>query len=150
MFNMRTTCNVAHMKSVLWFLLNMLQHVLGNNLQFNFRARQVVNKETPLHWRLLPKTCCSMLRRSQSTNFMCAVSQVVHISNICKTFHEIQVPINFLFKFTGINLAQLNIKPVKFHLIRLCSFCNIYISNDIKFFETPCIFDKAWVGNLIR
>ena len=42
MFNMRTACNAAHVKSVIWLLLNMLQYVLGNNLQFNFRARQVV------------------------------------------------------------------------------------------------------------
>ena len=138
MFNMCTACNVAHMNLVLWLLLNMLQYVLGNNLQFNFRARQVVNKETPPHWRLLLKTCCSMFRRSQSTDFMCAMSQMVHMLNICKTFHGIYVPLNFLFKFTGINLVQLNINPVKFHLIRLCSFCNIYMSNDVKFFETPC------------
>ena len=117
MFNMHTACKMAHVKSVLWLLLNMLQHVLGNNLQFNFHARQVVNKETPPHWRLLPKTCCSMFRRSQSTDFTCAVSQAVHILNICKTFHEIQVPLNFLFKFTGLNLVLVNIKPVKFHLI---------------------------------
>ena len=45
MFNMRTACDTAHMKSVLRLLLNMLQLVLGNNLQFNFRARQVVNKK---------------------------------------------------------------------------------------------------------
>ena len=106
-------------------------------LQFNSRTRQVVNKETPSHWRLLPKTCCSMFRRSQSTNFTCAMSQAMHILNICKTFHEIQVPLNF-FKFTGINLVQLNINPVEFHLIQLCSFCNIYMSNDVKFFKTPC------------
>ena len=135
---MRTVCDTAHVKSVLRLLLNMLQHVLGNSLQFNFCARQVVNKETPPHWRLLPKTCCSMFRRSRSTDFMCAVSQAV--SHICKTFHEIQVPLNFLFKFTGINLVLINIKPVEFHLIRLCSFCNIYMSNDVKFFETPCIY----------
>ena len=136
---MRTAYDTAHVKSVLRLLLNMLQHVLGNNLQFNFRARQVVNKETPPHWRLLPKTCCSMFRRSRSTDFTCAVSQAVRILNICETFHEIQVPLNFLFKFTGINLVQLNINPVEFYLIRPCSFCNIYMSNDVKFFETPCI-----------
>ena len=60
------------------------------------------------------------------------------------------MPLNFLFKFTGINLVQLNINPVKFHLIQLCSFCNIYMSNDVKFFETPCIlfidFFKFLVG----
>ena len=137
MFNMCTACNAAHVKSVLW-LLNMLQHVLGKNLQFNFRERQVVNKETPLHWRLLPKTCCSMFRRSRSTDFTCAVSQAMRISNICKTFHETRVPLNFLFKFTKIHLVQLNINPVEFYLIQLCSFCNIYRSNDVKFFETPC------------
>ena len=139
MFNMRIPCNAAHVKSVLWLLLNMLQHVLGNNLQFNFHARQVVNKETPLHWRLLPKTCCSMFRWSQSTDFTYAMSQAVCILNICKSFHEIQVPLNFLFKFTGINLVLVNINSVEFHLIRLCSFCNIYMSNNVKFFETPCI-----------
>ena len=121
-------------------LLNMLQHVFGNSLQFNSCARQIVNKETPPPWRLLPKTCCSMFRRSRSTNFMCATLQAVCILNICKTFHEIQVPLSFLFKFTGINLVLVNIKPVKFHVIRLCSFCNIYMSNDVKFFETPCIY----------
>ena len=84
---------MAHVKSVLWLLLNMLQHALGNNLQFNFRARQVVNKETLPHWRLLP------------------------ILNICKTFHEIHVPLNFLFKFTGINLVVLHINHVEFYLI---------------------------------
>ena len=118
MFNMCTACDTAHVKSVLWLLLNMLQHVLCSFLQFNSRGRQVVNKETPPHWRLLPKTCCSMFRRNQSTDFTCAMSQAVHILNICKTFHKIQVPLNFLFKFTGINLVQLNIKPVEFHLIR--------------------------------
>ena len=138
MFNMHTACNMAQVKSVLQLLLNMLQHVLGNNLQFNFYARQVVNKKTPPHWRLLPKTCCSMSRRSRSIDFNCAMSQVVHISNICKTFHEIQVSLNFLFKFTGLNLVLVNITPVEFYFIRLCSFCNIYMSNDVKFFETPC------------
>ena len=132
MFNMRTACNAAHVKSVLWLLLNMLKHVLGNSLQFKSRARQVVNKKTPPHWRLLPKTCCSMFRRSQSTDFTCAVSQAVRILNICETFHEIQVPLNFLFKFTAINFVQLNIKFVEFHLIRLCSFLDIYMSNDVK------------------
>ena len=126
-------------KSVFWLFLNMLQHVLGNNLQFNFCARQVINKETPPHGRLLPKTCCGMFRRSRSTDFTCAMSQAVRILNICKTFHEIQVPLNFLYKFTGINLVQLNINPVEFHFIRLCSLCNIYMLNDVKFFETPCI-----------
>ena len=140
MFNMRTICIATHTKSVLWLLLNMLQHVLGNNLQFNFRARQVINKETPPHWRLLPKTCCSVFRRSRSTDFMCTMSQAMYILNIYKTFHEIQVPLNFLFKFTGINLVLIKNKPVKFYLIQLCGFCNIYMSNDVKFFETPCTF----------
>ena len=93
----------------------------------NFRARQVINKETPPHWRLLPMTCCSMFRRSQSTDFTCAVLQAVRILNICRTILEIQVPLNFLFKFTGINLVQLNINSVEFHLIRLFSFCNTYL-----------------------
>ena len=134
MFNIRTVCDTAHVKSVLRLLQNMLQHVLCNSLQFN--SCVVLNKETPPHWRLLPKTCCSMFWRSQSINFTCAVSQAVHILNIFDTFHEIQVPLNFLFKFTGINLVLVNIKPVEFHLMQLCSFCNAYMSNDVKFFET--------------
>ena len=98
MLNMRTDCNAAHVKSVLWLLLNMLQHVLGNNLQFNFRARQIVNKETPPpHWRLLLKACFRKFRKS--------------------FFHEIQVSLNFLFKFTRLNFILVNIKPVEFHLI---------------------------------
>ena len=130
MFNMRTACDTAHVKSVLWLLLNMLQHGNGGvSLLTTCLARE-------LNWRLLPKTCCSMFKRSQSTDFKCAVSQAVRILNICETFHGIQVPLNFLFKFTGINLVQLNINPVEFYLIRLCSFCNIYMSN---FFKTPCV-----------
>ena len=117
MFNMCTACNAPHVKSVLWLLLNMLQHILDNNLQFNSCVRQVVNKKTPQHWRLLPKTCCSMFRRSWSTHFTCAMSQAMCILNICKTFHEIQVLLNFLLKLTGINLVQLNINPVELHLI---------------------------------
>ena len=148
MFNMRTACGMAHVKLVLWLLVNMLQHVLGNILQFNCCVRQVVNKETPLHWRLLPKTCCSMITRSWSIDFTCAVSQAERILKICKTFQEIQVPLNFLFKFTGINLVQVKIKPVEFHLIQLCSFCNIYMSNDVKFFEIHLyIKNKALVLN---
>ena len=91
-----------------------------------------------------------MFRRSQSTDFTCAVSQAVRILNICKTFHKIQVPLNFLFKFTGINLVLVNIKPVEFHLIRLCSFCNIYMSNDVKFFETPRILFHLFVGSMVE
>ena len=123
----------------------MLQHVWGNNLQFNFCARQVVNKETPPHWRLLPKACCSMFRRSQNTDFTCAALQAVRILNICKTFHEIQVPLNFLFKFTGINLVQLNINPIEIHLIRLCNFCNIHMSKDVKFFKTPFMLSLSFL-----
>ena len=132
---MRTACNAAHVRSVLSLLLNMLQHVLSNSFQFNSFARQIVNKEILPHWRLLSKTCCSMFRRSKSTDFTCAVSQAVRILNICKTFYEIQVPLNFLFKFTGINFVLVNIKPVEFYLIPLCIFCNItcqMISNFLK------------------
>ena len=120
-------------------------HSTHKNLQFNSRARQAVNKETPPHWRLLLKTCCSMFRRSRSTNFTCAASQAVCILNICKTFHGIQVPLNFLFKFTEINLVLVNIKPFEFHLIRLCSFCNICMSNDVEFFEKPYIYSQIWI-----
>ena len=140
MFNMRTACGTAHVKRVLRLLLNMLQHVLGNSLQCGGVSLLTTCLAQNLNWRLLPKTCCSMFRRSQSTDFTCAALQAVRILNICETFHGIQVPLNFLLKFTGINRVQLNINPVEFHLIRLCSFCNIYMSNDVKFFETPCIY----------
>ena len=67
---------------------------------------------------------------------VCSVTGGVHIEHLyCKTFHETQMPLNFLFKFIGINLVLVNIKPVEFHLIQLGSFCNIYMSNDVKFFE---------------
>ena len=46
--------------------------------------------------------------------------------------------VNYL-SCTRVNPVLVNIKPVEFQLIRLCSFCNIYMSNDVKFFETPCI-----------
>ena len=69
MFNTRTACNAAHVKLVLW-LLNMLQHVLGNSLQFNSRARLVVNKETPPHWnqRSQPKKAVAMAKRCANEN----------------------------------------------------------------------------------
>ena len=38
------------------------------------------------------------------------------------------------------DIAQLNINTVEFHLMWLRNFYNIYMSNDVKFFETPCIF----------
>ena len=30
---MHTACDTAHLRSVPWLLLNMLQHILGNSLQ---------------------------------------------------------------------------------------------------------------------
>ena len=140
MFNMLTACNAAHVKSVLWLLLNMLQDVLGNSLLCGGVFLLTTCLARKLNLRLLPKTCYSMFRRSQSTDFMCAALQAVSILNICKTLHEIQVPLNFLFKFTVLDVVQLNINPIEFHLIRLCSFYNIYMSSDVKFFETPCIY----------
>ena len=137
MFNMRTACDMVHVKSVLPLLLNKLQHALGNSLQCGGVSLLTTCLARKLNWRLLPKTCCSMFR-SQSTYFTCATLQAVRILNICETFYGIHVVLNFLFKFTGINLVQLNINPVEFHLIRLCSFCNLYMSNDVKSFETPC------------
>ena len=122
MFNMRTACDTAHVKSVIWLRLNMLQHVLGNNLQCGVVFLLTTCLAQELNWILLPNTCYSMFRRSQSTDFTCAALQEVLILNICKTFHGIYVPLNFLFKFTGINFVLVNIKPVEFHLIRLCSF----------------------------
>ena len=143
MYNLRTACDTAHVKSVLWLLLNMLQHVLGNSLQCDGVSLLTICLARKLNWRLLPMfrsySCYSMFRRSQSTDFTCAALQAVHILNICETFHGIYVPLNFLFIFTGINLVQLNINPVKFHSIRLCNCCNIYMSIDVIFFETPCI-----------
>ena len=139
MFNMRTACDMAHVKSVLQLLLNKLQHVLGNSLQCGGVFLLTTCLAQKLNWRLLLKTCCSMCRRSQSTDFTCAALQAVCILNICETFYGIYAPFNFLFQFTGINLVQLNINPVEFHLVRLCSFCNLYMSNDVKCFETPCI-----------
>ena len=144
MFNMPTASNAAHVKSVLWLLLNMLQHVLANNLQCGGVSLLTTCLARKLNWRLLPKTCCSMFRRSQSTDFTCAALEAVRILNIYKTFRGIHVPLNFLFKFTGLNLVLVNIKPVEFHLIRLCSFCNIYMSNDVKFFETSCIINETY------
>ena len=117
MFIIYIACDTVHMKSVLSLLLNMLQHVLGNSLQCGGVSLLITCLARKLNWRLLPKTCCSMFRRSQSTDFVCVAIQMVRMLNICKTFHEIQVPLNFLFKFTEINLVLVNINPVKFHLI---------------------------------
>ena len=140
MLNMRTACDTAHVKSVLRLLLNMLQHVLGNSLHCGSVSLLTICLARKLNWRLLSKTCCSMFRRSQSTDFTCAALQAVSIMNICKDFYGIHVPLNFIFKFTGINLVLVNIKSVEFHLIGLSSFCNIHMSNNVKYFETPCIF----------
>ena len=131
MFNMRTACDTAHVRSVLRLLLNMQQHVLGNSLQCDGVFLLTTCLARKLNCRLLPKTCCCMFRR-QSTDFTCAVLQAVRTLNICKTFHEIHVPLNFLFKLIGINLVQVNINSVEFHLIRLHSFCNIYMPNFLK------------------
>ena len=35
------------------------------------------------------------------------------------------------------------LKPDEFYLIRVLSFCEIYMSNDVKFFETPCVILQA-------
>ena len=148
MFSMRTACDTAHVKSVLRLFLNMLQHVLGNSLQCDGVSLLTTCLARKLNWRLLPKTCCSTFRRSQSTDFTCAALQAVRILYICETSHGIHVPLSFLFQFTGINFVQLNINPVKFHLIRLCSFCNIYMSNNVKFVETPCIISNLLLSNI--
>ena len=116
---MRTACDTAHVNSVFWLHLNMLQHVLGNSLQSGGVSLLTICLSRKLNWRLSPKTCCSMFRWSRNTDFTCAVSQAVRILKICKTFHDIKVPLNFLFKFTGINFVLVNIKPVEFHFIRL-------------------------------
>ena len=136
MFNMRTACNTAHVKSVLQLLLGMLQHVLGNSLQCGGVSLLTTCLARKLNWRLLPKTCCSMFRRSQSIDFTCAALQAVRILNICKIFHGMHVPLNFLFKFTGINLVELNINPVEFYLIQLT--CQL-MSNFLKHpYINPC------------
>ena len=95
MFNMRTACDTAHVKSVLRLLLNMLQHVLGNSLQCGSVSLLTTCLTRELNWRLLPKTCCSMFRRSYNTDTSCAALQAVRILNIWKTFHGIHVPLNF-------------------------------------------------------
>ena len=105
MFNMRTACDTVHVKWVLRLLLNMRQHVLGNSLQCGGVSLLTICLARKLNWRMLSKTCCSMFRKSQSTDFTCAALQAVRILNICETFHGIHVPLNFLFKFTGINLV---------------------------------------------
>ena len=87
-----------------------------------------------------------MFRTSRSTDFTCAASQAVCVLNICKTFHRIHMPLDFLFKFTGINLVQPNINPIKFHLIRLCSFCNIYMPKMSNFLKHP-VFDSYQHAN---
>ena len=38
----------------------------------------------------------------------------------------------------------LNIKTALFHLMLLCSFCIINLSNDIKFFEACCIIHLVY------
>ena len=57
------------LRSQVFEILNVLDQkdligVFSSNLQFNFRARQVVNKETPPHWRLrlLSKGCWALLK----------------------------------------------------------------------------------------
>ena len=107
MFNMRTACDTAHVKSILRFLLSMLQHVLGNNLQCSSVSLLTICLARKLNRIFLPKTCCGMFRKSQSTDFTCPALQAVRKLNICEIFLEIHVPLNFLFKFTGINLVQL-------------------------------------------
>ena len=133
MFNMHIACDTAQVKLVLQLLFNMLQHVLGNSLQCGGVFLLTTCLAQKLNWRLLPKTCCSMFRKSQSIDFVCHITGRAHIK-ICEIFHGIHVPLNILFKFTGLNFVQLNINPVEFHLIQRCSFCNIYMSNDVKFF----------------
>ena len=44
-----------------------------------FHARQVVNKETPPHWRLLPKTCCY---KPEYQLYMCCVTGGAHIEHL--------------------------------------------------------------------
>ena len=62
---------------------------------------------------------------------VCQVTGGTHTEHF-KIFYGIHVPLNFLFKFIGINIVLVNIKPVEYHLIRLCSFCNIDMSNFLK------------------
>ena len=112
---MRSACDMTHVKSVLWLLLSMLRHVLGNSLPCGGVSLLTTCLARELNWRLLPKTCCSMFR-SQSTDFTCVMSQAVRILNICKTFHEIQVPLDVLFKFTEMNLFSSTLTLLNFIL----------------------------------
>ena len=131
MFNMHIACDMAHVKWVLQLLLNMLQHVLGNNLQCCgvFLLTTCLTQE--LNWRLLSKTCCSMFRRSQSTDLTCGALQAVHILNICKTFHGIYVSLNFLFKLFSSTLTLLNF--ISFNCIVSVIFTCQMMSNLLKY-----------------
>ena len=64
-----------------------------------------------------------------------ALSQALHI---LKIVHQIKILLNFSDKFWWINLILLKINHVYFHLLRLCSYSDIYISEDIKFFKMGC------------
>ena len=46
------------------------------------------------------------------TGLTCAVSQAERILNMCEIGYEIHLSLNFSFKFGGIILILLNIKPV--------------------------------------
>ena len=46
------------------------------------------------------------------TELTCAVSQTERILNMCETGNEIHISLNCLFKFGGIILILINIKPV--------------------------------------
>ena len=105
MFNMRTACNAAPVKSVLWLLLNMLTI---SSLTF-VQDRQLTKK----HHRTgdsYPRYAAACLGGAGVPTYVCRVTGGAHI-------FEIQVSLNFLFKFTVINFVQLNINPVEFYLI---------------------------------
>ena len=55
---MRTACDTAHVKSVLWLLLNMLPHVLGNSLQCGDVSLLTTCLAQKLNWRLQESGSC--------------------------------------------------------------------------------------------
>ena len=106
MFNMLTACDTAQVKLVFRLLLNMLQHVLGNSLLCGDVFLLTTCLARKLTRDCYPRHAAACLGGARVPTAL----QAVRILNICKTFYEIQVPLNFLFKFTGINLVLVNIK----------------------------------------
>ena len=77
------------------------------------------SRESLPHWRMLPKTCCSVFGTSLITDLTCAESQAALILNICENY-EIGYRIYkflffFFFEMLNIKLMMFNIKFLQFH-----------------------------------